>query len=209
MPIKKKIIKKKQNKNKNKNKNKNIINVNVSSSGGSGGTSSTPQQHTPSFQPYMNEIKNSLTDLLTRYIVKNQPLQPTNMGTDENDLMEVKNLDRFIQSPPQIFQSNTSPFTPDRHIPSLEDLQRNNHSNLLAQQTEDYEREYREREAESKEESKEEAKEEEKGEDKPKARRGRPRIIQTPEEEEIHKQEQKEKQKIKRKEKKDQDERKE
>lgn len=187
MAVKKKIIKKKQNKNKNKNKNKNVINVNVSSSGGSGGTSSIPQS-TPSFQPYMNEIKNSLTDLLTRYIVKNQPLQPTNMGTDENDLMEVKNLDRFIQSPPEIFQSNTSPFIPDRHIPSLEDLQRNNYSNLLAEQPEDYEREYRE-------------KEEEKEEDKPKARRGRPRIIRTPEEEEIHKQEQKDKQAIKRREK--------
>ena len=202
MTNKKKIIKKKQNKNKNKNKNKNIINVNVSSSGGSGGSSGNPQQHTPSFQPYMNEIKNSLTDLLRSYIVKNQPLQPTHMGTDESDLMEVKNLDRFIQTPPQIFQHNTSPFTPDRHIPSLEDLQRNNHSNRLADQPEDYEREYREREA-ANPESNEEAKEE----DKPKAKRGRPRIIRTPEEEEIHKQEQKEKLAIKRKEKKEQAER--
>lgn len=156
------------------------VNVNSSGSGGSGGSSSN--QHMPSsFQPHIADIKNSLLEVLKGYVMRNEPKQPTNMGTDENNMMEMKNLDRFIQDEPTvIFKNSPSPFAPNISIPSLEDLAKNNYMPLDAQQPEDYEAEFRQEEEE----------------EKPK--RGRKRIIRTPEEEAQHKQDKKDKAKAKR-----------
>lgn len=156
------------------------VNVNSSGSGGSGGSSSN--QHMPSsFQPHIADIKNSLLEVLKGYVMKNEPKQPTNMGSDEHNMMEMKNLDRFIQDEPNvIFKNSPSPFAPNIPIPSLEDLAKNNYMPLDAQQPENYEAEFRQEEEE----------------EKPK--RGRKRIIRTPEEEAQHKQDKKDKAKAKR-----------
>ena len=160
------------------------VSVNSSGSGGSGGSSSN--QHMPSsFQPHIADIKNSLLEVLKGYVMKNEYKQPTNMGSDEHDMMEMKNLDRFIQDEPTvIFKNSPSPFVPNIPIPSLEDLAKNNYMPINAEQPEDYEREFREEE-----------------EEKPK--RGRKRIIRSPEEEAQHKQDKKENSRLKRERKKE------
>jgi len=161
----------------------NNITVSVNSSGGSGGSSSN--QHMPSGFHQPIDIKNSLLEALKGYVINNEPRQPKNMGSDEHDMMEMKNLDRFIQEPSVIFQNSPSPFAPNVSIPSLADLAKNNYIPLNAQQPEDYEAEFREEEEE----------------EKPK--RGRKRVIRTPAEEEQHKQDKKENSRLKRERKKE------
>ena len=183
-----KRVKKEKVERKESEKQNNInVSVNSSGSGGSGGSNTAGQQMPSSFYPHIGDIKNSLLEVLKGYVMKNEPKQPTNMGSDENDMMEMKNLDRFIQDPPVIFQNSPSPFAPPVPIASLEDLAKNNYLPLDAEQPEDYEREFREEEEEK----------------KPKSNRGRKRVIRTPEEEAQHKQDKKENSRLKRERKKE------